>query len=344
MNRHPQHNTVAASMAPPASYPSPSMVRMPAASPHFIYHAPSNCQTGRASRGEATKVANTRRGESTPAQKLPSNDNEPSMPSKQNQHCCLCDGSGQRGVFGPRGLGFLSQPCPGCTRAGAYSGCFLPVPRSCLNVAAETACRIGSADDADLLESNKDEPVDPAMVFANVYWMRNVAFDEDGKMQRRVGKAPLSWGQKFVKSVLGVYHVGIQVHGVEYVFGSYSASDSRQMGSRSSGVYMHRPRKAGPRYLFKEAVELGITELSSKQVATAAANLGCTAFQKTAYDTINHNCVDFAEELCEALGVDELPSWCHRGASAARLIGVTSCRTAGRGEREEVIHEHVRTV
>merc|ERR1740138_42572 len=98
-----------------------------------------------------------------------------------------------------------------------------------------------------------------AAVIINVYWHRNVSFDDKGRVVRRFGGNELSWMQKIAKDVLGVYHVGVEVHRDEYTFGNYHAPNARQLGCPTSGVVRHDPQMPGPKYVFKEAVPVGTT-------------------------------------------------------------------------------------
>lgn len=162
----------------------------------------------------------------------------------------------------------------------------------------------------------------PAPVVLNVYWQRSVDFDEQGRVVRRLGGDDLSWGKKFFKDVLGVYHVGVEVHGDEYTFGNYHASNSRQIGSASSGVYRHDPCRPGPHCVFKQAVAMGNTSKARRQVEDLCEELGDSAWSKASYNRIHHNCVDFSRTLARTLGCEDIPSWCYRGAATAKLLGI----------------------
>jgi hypothetical protein len=124
-----------------------------------------------------------------------------------------------------------------------------------------------------------------------------------------------------MKDVLGIYHVGLEVHGAEYTFGNYHAKNSRPLGGVLSGVCAHEPQRAGPRYVLKDSIYLGTTAWTSAQVQEAAEQLGSRTFTSTSYDKINHNCVDFVRSLGALLGATELPLWCYRASSMARLLG-----------------------
>jgi hypothetical protein len=160
-------------------------------------------------------------------------------------------------------------------------------------------------------------------VALSVYWQRPVAFDEQGRVQRSWhGGSQLSWHQKLVKDILGIYHVGVVAYGVEYAFGNSHAPYSRRLGGEAGGVVAHRPGEAGPQNVLKETVEMGTTCLTIDQVELIAKQLSSASYQRHSYQRLQHNCVDFAQGFCACLGVaGELPAWCHRAASTARLMG-----------------------
>lgn len=166
------------------------------------------------------------------------------------------------------------------------------------------------------------EDTDLTPVFLNVYWQRGLAYNEQGRALRRLGGEGLSWTGKLLKDTLGVYHVGVEAHGVEYAFGNSRAPGSRQLGGEASGVFAHPPRRPGPRYVFKQAVGLGNTELSAWEVEEHGADLGSCYFPQDSYERVGHNCADFARWLSARLGTDELPMWCYRAAAFARLLGL----------------------
>jgi len=171
----------------------------------------------------------------------------------------------------------------------------------------------------------------PATVLLNVYYQRSITYDDKGRVVRQLGQ-DFTWGRRFLKDVLGVYHVGVQVGQDEYTFGSYHAPNSRLIGMEQSGIVRHEPRLPGPAFQFKESVQLGTTELSSQQVEAICADFGERQFAAKSYDRINNNCVDFSRSLATSLKVEEVPLWCYRGAAAARLLGLGAYPAAETGE------------
>jgi len=182
----------------------------------------------------------------------------------------------------------------------------------------------------------------PMPVIANIYWQRPVAFDEQGRVQRRLGGDDLSFAQKTLKDVLGVYHVGIEVHGQEYTFGNYRAPGSRMVGHNGSGVYCHEPQRPGPQCVFKHAEILGSTTVAPGQVEDLCCQLGNRDFVKASYNKIHHNCVDFARTLSSKLGAGEIPAWCYRGAAIAKVMGLGGdpVDDDNESQRDYSVHDH----
>jgi len=162
----------------------------------------------------------------------------------------------------------------------------------------------------------------PAAVTINVYWQRSVAFDNQGRVMRSMGGGDLSWGKKFLKDMLGVYHVGVEIHGDEYTFGNYRAPNSKRIGVDASGVYRHEPQKPGPHYVYKQGVQCGTTLKTKVQVEEICQSFGGEKFHRSKYNRIHHNCVDFCRQLTEKLGAGDIPLWCYRGAATAKLLGI----------------------
>uniref|UniRef100_A0A7S4Q734 PPPDE domain-containing protein n=1 Tax=Alexandrium monilatum TaxID=311494 RepID=A0A7S4Q734_9DINO len=188
-------------------------------------------------------------------------------------------------------------------------------------------CSMGSAkEDVLPLEAVREFGGDAgAEVRLNVYWLQDVRFDEHGRVERSMGgHSGLSWHGKMFRDVVGIYHLGVEVHGSEYTFGNYHAVKPRRLGGLTSGVCSHKPRSAGPQCVFKCSVDLGHTLTSSVEVEVWAAFAGASCFGMDAYDKIRNNCVDFAACLCSSLGVEAPPPWCQRATVVARhLLGGT---------------------
>eukprot|EP00929_Paragymnodinium_shiwhaense_P051261 TRINITY_DN25808_c0_g1_i1.p1 TRINITY_DN25808_c0_g1~~TRINITY_DN25808_c0_g1_i1.p1 ORF type:complete len:311 (+),score=68.66 TRINITY_DN25808_c0_g1_i1:122-1054(+) len=165
-----------------------------------------------------------------------------------------------------------------------------------------------------------------APVSLNVYWMQAVRLEDVGRATHpgscNSSIAMFPWSGKFIDDILGVYHMGVEVHGCEYTFGNYSAPLGKQLGGPSGGVYVHAPKRPGPQYTLKETVDLGATWLSEAEVEVRASHFGAEDFVMNSYSKLEHNCVDFAKLFCQQLGAAPPPTWCHRGLSTVRFLGL----------------------
>jgi len=65
---------------------------------------------------------------------------------------------------------------------------------------------------------------------------------------------------------------------------------------------------------------MGYTDLTPFEVQMLLANMA-KRWRGRQYDLINKNCTHFADELCQLLGVGELPSWVTNLAGAASRVG-----------------------
>ena len=69
---------------------------------------------------------------------------------------------------------------------------------------------------------------------------------------------------------VGVHHSGLVVFDTEYTF----AGSSGGGGGALTGIYSHRPRAVGdPQWAFREALNLGTTDLTREQVRTMMQQL-----------------------------------------------------------------------
>lgn len=161
------------------------------------------------------------------------------------------------------------------------------------------------------------DPPGPAAVVINTYWMRTVNM-KNGRMEKTTGGNGLSWGQRWARDLLGIYHVGVEVNGEEYTFGNYRAPNFQRLGVERSGVVKHRPRQPGVHCEFKQGVPVGTTTWSVAEVDAFCAEFGKSQYLAASYNRINHNCVDFARSLCAKLGAGDVPGWCYRGAALAQ--------------------------
>lgn len=100
-------------------------------------------------------------------------------------------------------------------------------------------------------------------------------------------------------AVGGAFHVGVEVFGGEWSYGSY-------------GVCAALPRSAtGHKYHC--SIYLGQTEYDQIGFVAVLCQM-CEEWPAADYQVLAHNCCSFAAELCDELGVGPIPPWVNRFA------------------------------
>lgn len=118
---------------------------------------------------------------------------------------------------------------------------------------------------------------------------------------------------------LGVYHSGVQVHGVEYAYGAHDGA--------SSGIFEVVPRRC-PGYTFRESVLVGTTGLTRAEVRSLIAELAAD-FPGDAYNLVSRNCNHFCDAACRRLVARaRIPRWVNR---LAKIGVVFTCVIPGNG-------------
>ncbi|CAN1333756.1 DeSI-like protein At4g17486 [Linum perenne] len=111
---------------------------------------------------------------------------------------------------------------------------------------------------------------------------------------------------------LGIFHSGIEVHGMEFSFGAHEYP--------SSGIFEVEPRSC-PGFIFRRAVLLGKTSLSRSEVQEMMEHLS-RDFHGDCYHLITKNCNHFTDEACLKLTGKAVPGWVNR---LARLVSGSFC-------------------
>ncbi|KAL9226740.1 hypothetical protein vseg_002514 [Gypsophila vaccaria] len=124
---------------------------------------------------------------------------------------------------------------------------------------------------------------------------------------------------------LGVYHSGVQVHGIEYAFGAHDHT--------TTGVFDVEPRKC-PGFTFRKSILIGRTDLDSKEVRTLIEKLSKEYLGST-YHLISKNCNHFCNDLCVRLTAKPIPSWVNR---LARLGLLCKCVLPAALDETKVCH------
>uniref|UniRef100_A0ACD5XHI9 Uncharacterized protein n=1 Tax=Avena sativa TaxID=4498 RepID=A0ACD5XHI9_AVESA len=111
---------------------------------------------------------------------------------------------------------------------------------------------------------------------------------------------------------LGIFHSGIEVHGVEYAFGAHDYP--------TSGVFEVEPRQC-PGFRFRRSIFLGTTCLDPIQVRQFM-ELQSVNYNGDTYHLIMKNCNHFCKDMCYKLTGSKIPKWVNR---LARIGAICNC-------------------
>ncbi|CAD7696205.1 unnamed protein product [Ostreobium quekettii] len=106
----------------------------------------------------------------------------------------------------------------------------------------------------------------------------------------------------------GVFHTGVQVHGVEYAYGGHDYD--------ASGIFATEPRKPPGPVEFRQSIPMGETRLGPDEVRRVVSRMG-QRFRGNHYHLLQMNCNHFASDLCKELVGRKAPSWVNRLAGLA---------------------------
>ncbi|WVZ55043.1 hypothetical protein U9M48_005759 [Paspalum notatum var. saurae] len=109
---------------------------------------------------------------------------------------------------------------------------------------------------------------------------------------------------------LGIFHSGIEVHGMEYGFGAHEYP--------TSGVFQVEP-KSCPGFIFRRSVCVGTTDMSRSQVRTCIEDLA-EEYHGDTYHLIIKNCNHFTADVCKRLTGKPVPGWVNRLAKLGSLF------------------------
>ena len=102
---------------------------------------------------------------------------------------------------------------------------------------------------------------------------------------------------------LGMFHSGVEIHGVEYTFSK-------------SGVVEMKPKDESSGAPLRASLSMGSVQLSRKQVEAKVSDLK-SLYQPGSYDLITKNCNVFADDLVYKLLGRPIPAWVNRSATFA---------------------------
>ncbi|URE08880.1 hypothetical protein MUK42_03761 [Musa troglodytarum] len=108
---------------------------------------------------------------------------------------------------------------------------------------------------------------------------------------------------------LGVYHSGVQVHGVEYAYGAHEHP--------TTGIFEGEPRQC-PGFTFRKSILIGRTDLGPREVRALMEELAAEYTGDT-YNLVSKNCNHFCDEACLRLTGKPIPKWVNRLAKIGYL-------------------------
>ncbi|XAR71026.1 hypothetical protein NMG60_11028106 [Bertholletia excelsa] len=111
---------------------------------------------------------------------------------------------------------------------------------------------------------------------------------------------------------LGVYHSGVQVHGVEYAFGAHEQS--------TTGIFEVEPKRC-PGFTFRKSILIGRTDMGPKEVRLLMEKFA-EQYSGNKYNLITRNCNHFCNDACLELTGKPIPRWVNR---LARLGFLCNC-------------------
>ncbi|KAL2469394.1 PPPDE putative thiol peptidase family protein [Forsythia ovata] len=100
---------------------------------------------------------------------------------------------------------------------------------------------------------------------------------------------------------VGVFHSGVEVHGVEYAFGAHDYP--------SSGVFEIEPRQC-PGFKFRKSILMGTTYLNPNEIKEFMERQTAN-YNGDTYHLIVKNCNHFCEDICYKLTGNRIPKWVH---------------------------------
>ncbi|KAK1436783.1 hypothetical protein QVD17_02565 [Tagetes erecta] len=129
---------------------------------------------------------------------------------------------------------------------------------------------------------------------------------------------------------LGVYHSGVQVHGVEYAFGSHEKS--------TTGIYEGKPKQCEG-FIFRKQILIGWTEMSLSEIRGFMTQLA-RDYKGNSYKLFTRNCNHFCNDACIRLTGNPIPTWINRLARIGLLCNclipasVSSCKVGIEGNNK----------
>ncbi|KAL3538945.1 hypothetical protein ACH5RR_002311 [Cinchona calisaya] len=111
---------------------------------------------------------------------------------------------------------------------------------------------------------------------------------------------------------IGVFHTGVEVHGIEYAFGAHSHP--------ASGVFEVEPCRC-PGFKFRKSIFIGTTYMDPIQVRDFIEQQSAY-YNGDTYQLVRKNCNHFCEDICYRLTGNRIPKWVNR---LARIGSICNC-------------------
>ncbi|KAJ4841591.1 hypothetical protein Tsubulata_048677 [Turnera subulata] len=127
---------------------------------------------------------------------------------------------------------------------------------------------------------------------------------------------------------LGVYHSGVQVHGVEYAFGAHEYP--------TTGIFEGEPKQCEG-FTFRKSILIGKTDLGPAEVRAVMEDLA-EVYRGNAYNLITKNCNHFCNDACIRLTGNPIPSWINR---LARIGFLCNCVLPANLNQTRVQHHKI---
>eukprot|EP00884_Botryococcus_braunii_P009713 jgi/Botrbrau1/18743/Bobra.0386s0066.1 len=110
---------------------------------------------------------------------------------------------------------------------------------------------------------------------------------------------------------VGIFHSGVEVHGVEYAYGGHEYD--------VSGIFATPPGKAPGDVVYREHIVLGQTDFTAHEVQEIILDMG-RKYRGNSYHLLQQNCNHFSDELCLRLTGQHAPFWINRLAGLAVML------------------------
>ncbi|KAI9197751.1 hypothetical protein LWI28_003705 [Acer negundo] len=142
---------------------------------------------------------------------------------------------------------------------------------------------------------------------------KNLCFDEKGSVPVHLNVYDLTPMNGYAYWLgLGVYHSGVQVHGIEYAFGAHEYP--------TTGIFEGEPKQCEG-FTFRKTILIGKTDMGPAEVRTVMEELS-ENYKGIAYNLITKNCNHFCNDACIRLTANPIPSWVNR---LARIGFLCNC-------------------